>query len=116
TATGCGMPTLTATGGSSSISLSNGTLAANSNCVISVNVTPSTTGTFNNTTNHLFIDALDTGHSATASLTANSAPPPGTGFCGTQVAAWTFPTGFNVTNPAASSSTGTTAAAIGAGL
>ena len=40
---GCGAPTLTAVAGSSSISFSNGTVAANGSCVISVNVTPTAT-------------------------------------------------------------------------
>jgi uncharacterized repeat protein (TIGR01451 family) len=116
TTSGCGAPTLTASAGSSSISFSNGTLAANSNCVIKVNVTPTATGSLVNTTNHLFIDTTDTGHSATATLTVNSAPPPGTGVCGQPLATWTFPTGFNITAPAASTSSVTTSAAIGAGL
>jgi uncharacterized repeat protein (TIGR01451 family) len=116
TATGCGTPTLTASAGSSSISFSNGTLAANSNCVIKVNVTPSATGSLVNTTGHLFIDTTDTGHNATATLTVNNAPPPGTGLCGQPLATWTFPTGFNITTPAASTSSVTTSAAIGAGL
>ncbi|HKR66532.1 MAG TPA: hypothetical protein VJZ00_22585, partial [Thermoanaerobaculia bacterium] len=116
TTSGCGTPTLTANAGASSISFSNGTLAANSNCIIKVNVTPSATGTLVNTTNNLFVGTIDTGHNATANLTVNTAPPPGTGFCGVSVATWAFPTGFNVSNPAASSSTVTTSAAIGGGL
>ncbi|HMC70725.1 MAG TPA: hypothetical protein VKJ07_16325, partial [Mycobacteriales bacterium] len=116
TTAGCGAPALTASAGSSSISFSNGTLAANSNCVIKVNVTPAATGSLVNTTNHLFIDTTDTGHNATATLTVNNAPPPGTGICGQALATWTFPTGFNITTPAASTSSVTTSAAIGAGL
>jgi uncharacterized repeat protein (TIGR01451 family) len=99
TTSGCGAPSLTANAGASSITFSNGTLAANSNCVITVNVTPSATGTLTNTTNHLFIDTLDTGKTASASLTVNTAPPPGTGLCGQTLAKWTFPTGFSVTAP-----------------
>jgi len=98
TTSGCGAPTLTAVAGSSSISFSNGTVAANGNCVISVNVTPTSTGSLINTTNHLFIDTNDTGHFATATLTANSAPPPGTGLCGATMASWTVPNG-TVANP-----------------
>ncbi|HEX2123467.1 MAG TPA: hypothetical protein VHL59_17680, partial [Thermoanaerobaculia bacterium] len=61
TTTGCGTPTLTASAGASTISFSNGAVAANSTCVIKVNVTPTATGTLTNTTNNLFIDAIDTG-------------------------------------------------------
>ncbi|HXH91591.1 MAG TPA: hypothetical protein VNN25_08420, partial [Thermoanaerobaculia bacterium] len=100
TTSGCGAPTLTAVAGSSSITFSNGTVAAGSpgTCVISVNVTPTATGSLVNTTNHLFIDTDDTGHSGTDTLTVNSAPPPGTGLCGVTMASWTVPDG-TVANP-----------------
>ncbi len=49
-------------------------------------------------TNHLFIDTTDTGHNATATLTVNNAPPPGTGLCGLTMASWTVPNG-TVANP-----------------
>ena len=117
TTTGCGTPTLTAVAGSSSISFSNGTLAANSNCIIKVNVTPTATGSLVNTTNHLFIDSVDTGHSATSTLTVNTAPPPGTGLCGLTLAKWTFATGFTLTAPAPSTNNvGTAQANPGPGL
>jgi len=99
TTSGCGTPTLTATAGSGSISFSNGTVAANSTCVIKVNVTPSATGSLVNTTNHLFIDTVDTTHSATATLTVNSAPPPGTGLCGVTMANWSVPNGTTANPP-----------------
>jgi len=99
TTSGCGTPTLTANAGSSSISFSNGTLAANSTCVINVNVTPTATGSLVNTTNDLFIDTLDTGHNATATLTVNSAPPPGTGLCGVTLANWSVPNGTTANPP-----------------
>jgi len=98
TTSGCGAPTLTAVAGSSSITFSNGTVAASGNCVISVNVTPTATGSLVNTTNHLFIDSDDTGHFGTATLTVNGAPPPGTGLCGVTMASWTVPNG-TVANP-----------------
>jgi uncharacterized repeat protein (TIGR01451 family) len=99
TTSGCGTPTLTANAGASSISFSNGTLAANSNCIVKVNVTPSATGSLVNTTNDLFIDSVDTGHNATATLTVNSAPPPGTGFCGVTLANWSVPNGTTANPP-----------------
>src|SRR3954447_2595789 len=99
TTSGCGTPTFSPTAGATSISFSNGTLAANSNCVVSVNVTPSTTGVFNNTTNDLFIDSIDTNHSGNASLTVNNAPPPGTGLCGITLANWSVPNGTTANPP-----------------
>ncbi len=115
TTSGCGAPTLTANAGSSSISFSGGTVAANGTCVITVNVTPTATGTLNNTTNNLFIDAINTGDNAAASLTVNNEPPPGTGFCGTQ-AQWTFPAGFNVASPAPTTANVTASAKPGDGI
>jgi large repetitive protein len=99
TTSGCGAQTLTATAGSGSISFSNGTLAANSTCVVKVNVTPTATGSLVNTTNHLFINSVDTTHSATATLTVNNAPPPGTGLCGITLANWSVPNGTTANPP-----------------
>ncbi|HXH37095.1 MAG TPA: hypothetical protein VNN08_00560, partial [Thermoanaerobaculia bacterium] len=98
TTSGCGTPSLTATAGSGSITFSNGTLATNSTCNVTVNVTPAATGSLVNTTNHLFIGTIDTTHSATATLTVNNAPPPGTGLCGVTLANWSVPNG-TVANP-----------------
>ena len=96
TTTSCGTPTLTANAGSSTITFQNGTLSANSNCTIKVNVTPSTTGSFTNTTNHLYINTLDTGKFATAILNVNDAPPPPpvpTNCSNPEIlASWTMPT------------------------
>jgi uncharacterized repeat protein (TIGR01451 family) len=115
--TGCGTPTLTAVAGSGSISFSNGTLAANSTCVITVNVTPTATGTLNNTTGNLFIGSIDTGDNASASLTVNTAPPPGTGICNQLLARWNFETGMNVNSPAPTvNNAGTATASAGTGV
>lgn len=102
TTSGCGAPSLSAPSGGSTINFSNGTVAANGTCVITVKVTPSATGSLVNTTGHLFINTLDTTHFATATLTVNNAPPPGTGLCGLTFARWTFATGFNLASPAPS--------------
>lgn len=115
TTSGCGSPSVTALAGSGSISFSNGTLAANSTCIVSVNITPTATGVFNNTTNHLFIDTTDTGDDATASLTVN-ADAPGTGICNLTLAAWTFPSGFSTAAPPASTANVTASADAGAGI
>jgi len=96
---GCGTPTLTATAGTGAINFSNGTVAANSSCVISVNVTPSATGSLVNTTNDLFVGSIDTTHSATATLTVNNAPPPPACTPGLTLAQWTMAPAQGTTAP-----------------
>lgn len=113
---GCGAPAITAVAGSGTINVSNVTIAANGSCVIKVDVTTNATGSFVNTTNHLFIDAVDTGKSATATLTVNNAPPPGTGVCGQTLARWNFPTGMSTTAPAPTIANVTASAAPGTGV
>jgi len=105
TSAGCGTPTITAVAGAGSITFANGTVAANGTCVITVNVTPTATGSLVNTTNHLFLDTIDTGKTGSATLTVNNTPPPGTGLCGVSLATWLFPSGFNINNPAFSTKT-----------
>ncbi|TMH23704.1 MAG: DUF11 domain-containing protein, partial [Betaproteobacteria bacterium] len=118
---GCGSPTFAPTAGASSVSFSNGSVAANSTCVASVLVSvPSTptSGTYANTSNHLFVAGVDTGHFATASLplTASSA---GTGLCGVTLAQWTMAPAAGTSVPPAFSfkasdvTTATAAAGIG---
>ena len=88
--TGCGTPTFAPTAGSGSIAFSNGTLAPNSNCTIKVNVTMPATGTYLNTTGHLFVGTNDTGNSASGSVTVNTAPPAPACVAGQTLAAWNF--------------------------
>jgi hypothetical protein len=87
TTVGCGSPTLVAPIGAGSFSsspqtsfgFSNGTLAPNSTCSITLNVTTdgtATATTYTNTTNHLYIDSVDTTKYGQANLTVNNAPPP----------------------------------------
>ncbi len=116
TTTGCGTPTLTALAGSGTITFSDGTLAANSTCIIKVNVTPSATGTLTNTTGNLFVGTTDTGNFASADLTVNTAPPPGPGLCGLTLARWNFETGFNANAPAPTTANVTASASPGAGV
>ncbi len=89
---GCGSPTFTPVAGSSSISFANGTVAANSSCVVTVVVSVpsgSTGGPYVNTTNHLFVGGVDSGKSATANLALTTATA-GTGVCGLTLAQWAF--------------------------
>jgi len=73
---GCGTPTFSPVAGSGSVSFSNGTVAGNSSCVVSVDVTASAlSSSYTNTTNHLFVGAVDTGRSASATLAVSSTPP-----------------------------------------
>ncbi|HEX2642792.1 MAG TPA: hypothetical protein VHU81_07350, partial [Thermoanaerobaculia bacterium] len=118
TTNGCGSPTFAPVAGAASISFSNGTVAANSSCTVKVNVTVPAAGTYTNTSNHLFVGAIDTGSFATDTLTANNAPPPPTPVCGFTLAQWTFPAGFSVTSPAPTTDnvTGTPSAKPGDGV
>lgn len=113
---GCGTPTLVATSGASSISFSNGTVAAGGSCVIKVNVTPTVTGSLINTTGPLFVDSLNTGLIASATLTVNNDPPPGTGVCGLTMARWNFPTGMSTTAPVPTIANVMASAAPGTGI
>ncbi|QPC81940.1 DUF11 domain-containing protein [Phototrophicus methaneseepsis] len=115
TTSGCGTPTFAPTAGATSLSFSNGTVAGNSTCTISVNVTTSAANTYTNTTNNLFVGTVDTGKTATADLTVTTAPPPPTCTSGLSLATWTFPLASSATNPAATSSTVTTSSAAGLG-
>jgi hypothetical protein len=93
TTNGCGAPTFSPNAGDTSISFSNGSIAANSSCTVKVNVTPPATGTYTNTSNNLFIGTLDTGKTASDTLTVNNAPPPPPPVCGLTMASWTVPSG-----------------------
>lgn len=76
--------------GANSLSFSNGTLAPNSVCTISVNVTAASAGTYLNTTGNLFINtSTDTGNFGQDTLTVSSAPA-----CtpGQTLATWSMPT------------------------
>jgi (2Fe-2S) ferredoxin len=79
-ANNCG-GTLTATAGSGSITLSGATINASSNCTISVNVTPSTTGSKNNQTGNITStnETASGTTSNTATLTVTAPPPAVTG-------------------------------------
>jgi hypothetical protein len=88
--TGCGLPIFAPLVGPGSLSFSNGSLAPNSSCTIKVNVTVPVSGTYANTSGHLLIGTLDTGNSATDTLTVNSAPAGPAPVCGLTLARWSF--------------------------
>jgi uncharacterized repeat protein (TIGR01451 family) len=98
TTSGCGTPTWAPVPGSGSLSFANGTVAANSTCTASVSVTVPAIGTYINTSGNLFVDSLDTGHNATAPLTANAAGAPGS-LCGLTMAQWSVPNGTTANPP-----------------
>ncbi|HET9209315.1 MAG TPA: hypothetical protein VFR03_02890, partial [Thermoanaerobaculia bacterium] len=118
TTNGCGTPAFAPVAGASSISFTNGSIAANGTCTVKVNVTAPVTGTYNNISDHLFLGTADTGNFATATLTVNNNPPPPTPTCGLPLAQWIFPTGFSTTSPApyAPNTTVTASASAGAGI
>ncbi|MBK8033552.1 MAG: DUF11 domain-containing protein [Chloroflexi bacterium] len=121
TTNGCGTPTLVATAGTNVINFSNGTVAGATvagagTCTISVNVT-APAGTWNNISNNLFINTVDTTQNATASLTVNAAPTPVTTCSTTQTFAnWQFSSTLSDTNPLPTTSTVTATASTGSGF
>lgn len=90
---GCGTPTFAPTAGATSVSFGNptrGSIAGNSNCTISVNVTAATNGSYVNGSSvvsgnpnavELFVDSAPTGQFATATLTVSAVVPPPSGTC-----------------------------------
>lgn len=113
TTSNCGTPSFAPSAGASALSFTDGTVAANSSCTVSVSVTTAGTGSFVNTTDNLFIDNADTGNSATATLTVGSAPPPPAAMCGIPLASWRFPSGFSIAAPAPSTGTGSASPGVG---
>jgi uncharacterized repeat protein (TIGR01451 family) len=110
---GCGSPTFAPVAGAASISLANATIPASGNCTVNVRVSvPSlpTSGTYVNVSNNLFAGAIDTGHSAAATLGLTTVAPPVT-TCGLTLAQWNF-NGFT-TNPPPQPSPSTQAGDVG---
>ncbi len=103
TTSGCGTPTFTYTSDINydTLNFSNGSIAANSTCVIKINVTvpaAPTTGTYTNTTSHLFLGTVDTGNFGTDTLTLGTyATPAAT--CGWELATWKIPTTVTTAPP-----------------
>lgn len=105
TTSGCGTPIFTYTSDTNydTLNFSNGSIAANSSCVIKINVTvpaSPTTGTYTNTTSHLFLGTVDTGNYATDTLgLSTSAYPVPLPTCGWELATWKIPTTVTTTPP-----------------
>ncbi len=96
---GCGTPTFSPVAGVSSISFSNGTIAGNGYCTVSVNVTAPVIGTYENTSGHLFIGPIDTGNSASANLAVSTAPGAPACTPGLELARWTMDPSQGLTTP-----------------
>lgn len=105
TTSACGSPTFSPSAGATTLSFSNGTIAGNGTCSISVDVTTTTVApvSYTNTTNNLFVDTHDTGKNASAILTVTTAPtipsPPSTCASPLELASWNFDTA-TTPNPA----------------
>jgi uncharacterized repeat protein (TIGR01451 family) len=100
TSSGCGTPSFTAVVNTSNFSFSNGSVAANASCVVTLPVkiaASPTSGTYNNVSGNLFANGTDTGKNALATLTIGSSST-GTGVCGLTMASWNF-TGYTVNPP-----------------
>jgi LPXTG-site transpeptidase (sortase) family protein len=96
TSTTCG-GVVTALVGGTDISFVNGTLAANSNCTVSVDVKPTGgNGTYTNTTDNLFINGVDTGQTASAKLTVEDQTI--VSLCGQNLVTWSMDQGLNGTS------------------
>ncbi len=103
---GCGTPVWTIAAGAPSFVFANGTIAASGTCTISVlvSVPAGITGTYTNTTSHLFIGTTDTGNTAPpATLTVGSAPSPPSCTSGLELARWTMETSQGTAAPPAPS-------------
>jgi hypothetical protein len=70
--TGCGSPVFAPAAGAASLSFSNGSVAPNSTCTIKVSVTAPTAGIYSNTSGNLFIGTLNTGNTASDTLTVST--------------------------------------------
>jgi hypothetical protein len=97
--------TATAVAGTGSISLTGGTIAASSNCILTVNVTGTAAGNFINTTGAVSSTNGGTGNTATANLSVASPPTITKSFgAATILVGANTSLSFTINNPNASSS------------
>jgi mucin-19 len=96
--------TATATSGSGSVSLTGGTIAVNSSCTVTANVTSSAGGAYLNSAGPVSSTNGGTGGSASATLTVAAPPTINKSFFGVNAVALngTVAVGFTLTNPNAS--------------
>ena len=82
--------TWTPLAGATSVSFDIGSdvIGPNSSCSLLVDVTSALTGTYNNVSNNLFVDGVDTGNNATDTLIVNTDPPPPACVPGTEFSRW----------------------------
>jgi hypothetical protein len=80
--------------GNAGVGLPSGTVPANGNCVVTVNVAVSATATYNNTSGNLYVDTLNTNKTAIASLVVNfntpASPAPSSCANPVEIARWDF--------------------------
>ncbi len=101
---GCGGGTFTATAGSSTVSLANGTIAAGGTCTLTANVTATANGSYVNTTGNVSSTNGGTDGSATATLTVTAPPTITKSFNPTTIPLnGTSTLTLTITNPAANS-------------
>jgi uncharacterized repeat protein (TIGR01451 family) len=86
----CISPTFSPAAEATSVTYTGG-VAANSTCVISVDVTAASNGTYVNTTNPLLINDVNTGITATANLQVEDIPSSGVCASPVTIAQWTIP-------------------------
>jgi uncharacterized repeat protein (TIGR01451 family) len=92
--------TAVANAGSSTISLTGGSIATNSSCTVTVNVTTSTSGQFTNTTGPVTSTNGGTGNTATATLTVATPPTTTKAFGATSIPLnGTTSVTISITNP-----------------
>ncbi|MGD2253432.1 MAG: sortase [Anaerolineales bacterium] len=94
---GCGSPTFSPLADDTSIHFTDGSLGPSSSCIVKVNVTVPTAGSYVNTTGFLFINTtINTGNTATDTLTAAEAA-----VCtpGVRMAYWPIPNGTTANPP-----------------
>jgi uncharacterized repeat protein (TIGR01451 family) len=82
-----------------SLSFSDGTIAANSSCTVTVDVTAAAEGSYLNVSENLFIGDTDSGQVAEATLNVTDGPLPPACVPGTELARWTMDPSQGTTVP-----------------
>ncbi len=103
TTSGCGSPTFAPSANDTSLSFSDGTVAANGTCTVTVNVTADAIGSYTNISDNLVVGTVDTGDDATAGLTVIDGPTPPACTPGLELARWTMDPSQGTTAPPAPS-------------